>query len=45
LIHIKEESVKKRGYKNKRDTNKLKKRKTFFPKLLALDFFAMRIGL
>jgi hypothetical protein len=33
------------GYKNKRDTNKLKKRKTFFPKLLALDFFAMRIGI
>ena len=45
LTHIKEEGVKKRGYKNKRDTNRFKKRKTFFPKFLALDFFAMRIGI
>jgi hypothetical protein len=43
LIHIKEEGVKNRGYKNKRETNRLKKRKTFFPKFLALDFFFMCI--
>jgi hypothetical protein len=45
LIHIKEEGVKKMGYKNKKDANRLKERKTFFPKFLALDFFAMRIGI
>ncbi|MEY4050994.1 MAG: hypothetical protein RL262_1828, partial [Bacteroidota bacterium] len=43
FTQINEAGVKKCGYKNKKVTNRLKKRNTFFPKFLALDFFFMRI--